>query len=369
MASLSTGMPARVTAALRPWLMLAVVCAAFSLDPTFRSTFWTASYLPNILQQAATNIILAVGMTFVILTGGIDLSVGSVLALCGVAMGLAMHGDLPLFLSYALVLPVVVAAVVVALRLHGPSRACALAAVVVCGAVAGPLVERGLSGGVLLEGALVIALAVGVACGLTNGLLVTAGRVPPFVVTLGMLTAARGLTVYATDGNSVSGLSTRLGMLGQGAPVVLIALSAVVAGVVLLHRTRVGRYILAIGGSEEAARLSGVPVTAMKTLAYVLCGACAACAAVVLTAKFGLADTGAGANAELNAIAAVVIGGTSLSGGRGSITGSLVGALTIAVLNAGLVLIGLRDTLQGVVIGAVIVAAVMLDRYRRWSAA
>ena len=368
MTSLRPDLPTRMLAAARPWLMLGVVCAVFSLDPRFRATFWTASYLPNILQQAATNIILAVGVTFVILTGGIDLSVGSVLALCGVAMGLAMHGELPLFLTYGLVFPFVVAGGILALRLQGPARLAVAAVIAVAGALAGPLVARGLSGGVLLEGGLIIALLIGVTCGLANGLLIALGRVPPFVVTLGMLTAARGLTVYATDGNSVSGLSARLSALGQGAPVVLIALAVVGVGVLLLQRTRPGRYIMAIGGNEEAARLSGVPVGTMKTLAYVLCGACAACAAVVLTAKFGLADTGAGANAELNAIAAVVIGGTSLSGGRGTITGSLVGALTIAVLNAGLVLIGIRDTLQGVVIGAVIVSAVMLDQYRRWNA-
>src|SRR5205823_7516287 len=134
-------------------------------------------------------------------------------------------------------------------------------------------------------------------------------------------------------------------------------------------RTRAGRYVQSIGGNEEAARLAGVNVTLYKTLAYVLSGLAAAVAAIVLTAKFRLADTGAGTNAELNAIAAVVIGGTSLSGGRGSVVGSLVGALTIAILNAGLVLVGVPDTLQGVVVGAVIVVTVMIDQYRGGRAA
>ena len=123
--------------------------------------------------------------------------------------------------------------------------------------------------------------------------------------------------------------------------------------------------LVAVGGNEEAARLSGLDLVAIKTTAYALSGLTAAVAAIAITAKFAVADTGAGTNAELNAIAAVVIGGTSLSGGKGSVVGSLVGALTIAVLNAGLVLVGVRDTLQGVVIGAVIVAAVMLDQARR----
>jgi len=137
-----------------------------------------------------------------------------------------------------------------------------------------------------------------------------------------------------------------------------------VAGAILQTRTRAGRYLQAIGANEEAARLTGVNVPLYKTLAYVLSGVATCCAAIVLTAKFQLADTGAGMGAELNAIAAVVIGGTSLSGGRGSVLGSLVGALTIAVLNSGLVLVGVRDTLQGVIIGAVIVLAVMADQAR-----
>jgi ribose/xylose/arabinose/galactoside ABC-type transport system permease subunit len=180
-----------------------------------------------------------------------------------------------------------------------------------------------------------------------------------------MLTAARGLTIYATEGNSVSGLPEGLGAVGQGIPLVVVALSVVVAGSALLSRTRTGRYITAIGGNEEAARLTGVNVALFKTLAYAIAGLSAAIAAIVLTAKFRLADTGAGVNAELNAIAAVVIGGASLSGGRASVPGSLVGALTIAVLNAGLVLVGIPDTLQGVIIGAVIIATVLVDQLQR----
>jgi len=345
------------------------MCAGFSLHPKFLNTFWTREYLPNILQQAATNIIVAVGMTFVILTGGIDLSVGSVMALCGVALGLTIKTGPPPFLAFAMAFPLAVLGAVGAERVTarwGTFRPMAVAGAALLITVSGGLMAIGATaGGIPLEGALLATSMVGIACGLLNGLVITLGRVPPFVVTLGMLTAARGLTVYATGGNSVSGLPPRLGALGEGAPLVAIAFAVVLLGGIFLTCTRAGRYIQAIGGNEEAARLSGVNVTLYKTLAYVLSGLATAIAAIVLTAKFRLADTGAGVNAELNAIAAVVIGGTSLSGGQGSIVGSLVGALTIAVLNAGLVLVGVRDTLQGVVIGAVIVVTVMIDQFRK----
>ncbi|MHB9035401.1 MAG: ABC transporter permease [Armatimonadota bacterium] len=360
---------AHMGSALRPWLMLAIVCGGLSLHPAFLRTFWTVDYLPNILQQAATNIILAVGMTFVIMTGGIDLSVGSVMALCGVALGLTVRTGTPPFLAIAMMLSAGVltfSMILKAMRGKGKlAYAAAGAAGLAVLLIGGQLIVRLTAGGIQLEGAIIGALAVGAACGLMNGTLVSFGRVPPFVVTLGMLTAARGLTLYITDGTSVTGLPERLGNLGQGVPLVAIAFSTVLVGSVLLNKTKAGRYVKAIGGNEEATRLSGVNVRFYKTLAYLLSGVATAVAAIMLTAKFQLADTGAGLNAELNAIAAVVIGGTSLSGGQGSVIGSLVGALTIAVLNAGLVLVGVRDTLQGVVIGAVIVLAVMVDQLRK----
>lgn len=371
MKSVSPARGGRLLRALRPWLIPALVCALFSLHPAFARTFWTREYLPNLLQQAATNIILAAGLTFVILTGGIDLSVGSMMALCGVALGLMVTTGPPPFMAVLMAFPFGALAGWLAARwllgrgLALPAVAAGAGAAALLGtAVVGLAILRGGAGGVRLEGAILACLGVGLACGLLNGLVVSLGRVPPFIVTLGMLTAARGLTVFATDGNSVSGLPARLGFLGQGPALVGIALAVVFGALLLQVETRAGRLILAIGGNEEAARLSGVNVPLYKTLAYVLSGLGAAVAAVVLTAKFQLADTGAGLGAELNAIAAVVIGGTSLSGGRGSVLGSLVGALTIAILNAGLVLVGVKDTLQGVVIGIVIVLAVMVDRFR-----
>ncbi len=362
----------QIARALRPWLMLVVVCALFSLHPAFLKTFWTLDYLPTIAQQAATNVILAVGLTFVILSGGIDLSVGSVLALCGVALGLTVKQGPPPFLAGFMALPLGVSLASCAARLLVKKDAVprvvygAFAVVAALGTTLFAFVfARGWAGGTRLEGALLAAILVGVSCGLINGFITAWGRVPPFVVTLGMFTAARGLTVYATDGNSVGDLPPRLGTLGEGWPLVAIALAVVAVGMILQSRTQPGRFIQAIGGNEEAARYAGVNVPFYKAFAYVLSGLTAGVAAIVLTAKFGVADTGAGTGAELNAIAAVVIGGTSLTGGRGSVLGSLVGALTIAVLNAGLVLVGVRDTLQGVIVGAVIVATVMADQIRK----
>jgi ribose/xylose/arabinose/galactoside ABC-type transport system permease subunit len=353
----------RILAALRPWLILAVVCAGFSLNPTFSRTFWTLRFLPNVLQQSATNIIIAVGMTFVIVTGGIDLSAGSVLAFCGVGLALTVTSGVTPLYAVAIALPVGAGVLFIGLRLRAGIKAGAAAAALAV-PIAAFAIWRIAGNGIRLEWALAGALAVGACCGLVNGLGVAFGRVPPFIMTLGMLTAARGLTVAATNGNSVSGLPERLGGIGEGAPLVVIALATVVIGATILDLTQFGRSVRAIGGNEQAARLSGIDVPRIKLFAYVISGLCAAIAAVVLTAKFREADTGAGLGAELNGIAAVVIGGTPLTGGKGSVIGGMIGALTITVLNVGLVLIGVKDTLQGVVIGAVIIAAVMLDQLK-----
>jgi ribose/xylose/arabinose/galactoside ABC-type transport system permease subunit len=361
-----------LAAAGRPWLTLALVCGLFSLSAEFRSAFWQTSYLPTLLQQSARNIVLAVGMSFVILTGGIDLSVGSVLALCGVSLAMGLKGELPTWLAFLAALPIAVLAAWQAWRASArldaaPRNAVSMLTFVAVLAVCGILVAHGAAGGLRVEGAIVLALLIGMACGLINGLVVSLGRVPSFVVTLGMLSAARGLTLYATDGNSIPAAYPRLMALGQGNPLVVITLLVVVAGAILLNRTRAGRNILAIGGNEQASFLTGVDVPRYKTLVYMLGGLTAAIAALLATAKFGTASTDAGNGAELEAIAAVVIGGTSLSGGQGSIVGALVGALTITVIEAGLVLVGIKDTLQPVILGGVIVLTVFVDQLRRKS--
>lgn len=359
----------RIGGSLRPWLVLVLVCALFSLHPDFRAIFWREQYLADIVGQSARNIVLAVGLSFVILTGGIDLSVGSVLALSGVTMGMALTGTprFPLWLALLGALPV--SAAVAALgsrRLGGEKPVTAWvvfsALFLVLETALGAGLFRGVSGGVKVEAAVLIGLSVGIACGLINGAVVAIGRVPPFVATLGLMSAARGLTLYATSSQSVSIPFERFRALGTGLPLLVISLIVVAAGMVLLAKFRAGRYILAIGGNEQATELSGVPVVTHKTLAYVLSGMAAAVGGLLITAKFGTANTGAGTGAELEAIAAVVIGGASLSGGKGTIVGALVGALTITVITNGLVLVGIEPNLQQVILGGVIVLTVFLDQ-------
>ncbi|MGH9888281.1 MAG: ABC transporter permease, partial [bacterium] len=274
--------------------------------------FMTVSNLLNVAEQTSINAIVAVGMTFVILSGGIDLSVGSLVALSGVVLASGLQGGLPL--------PVA-----------------------------------------LLAGVLTGALG-----GLVNGSLVTLGRLPPFIATLGMMSVARGLALLYTDGRPVSGFTADFRALATSRflliPVpVLVTLALYVLAYLVLNRTRFGRYVYAIGGNEEATRLSGVAVRFHKTMVYVLSGVTSAFAAALLTARLNSAQPIAGMMYELDAIAATVIGGTSLLGGSGRIGGTLIGALIMGVLRNGLNLLGISSFLQQVVIGLVIVGAVLLD--------
>lgn len=274
--------------------------------------FLTASNLLNVMEQTAINAVIAVGMTFVILSAGIDLSVGSIAALSGVVMANRLQAGWPLGVAI-------------------------------------------LAG--LLTGAL---------CGVFSGLLITRGKLPPFIATLGMMSVARGAALLFTDGRPISGFDESLRWLSTGrvlgipVPVLLTILLYVLA-IVLLNRTRFGRYVYAIGGNEEAARLSGVAVGFHKTIVYVISGVTAALGAVLLTARLNSAQPIAGMMYELDAIAAVVIGGTSLTGGLGTLGGTLIGALTMGVLRNGLNLLGISSFLQQIVIGLVIIAAVLMD--------
>jgi ribose transport system permease protein len=274
--------------------------------------FLTVSNLLNVMEQTSINAVIAVGMTFVILSGGIDLSVGSLVALSGVVMASALQAGAPV--------PV----------------------------------------------ALLAGLLAGALCGLVNGSLVTLGRLPPFIATLGMMSVARGAALLFTDGRPVSGFSAGFRSLATGrvlmvpAPV-LLTLAVYVLAHLVLTRTRFGRYVYAIGGNEEATRLSGVPVRFHKTMVYTLSGVVSALAAAVLTARLNSAQPIAGMMYDLDAIAATVIGGTSLLGGQGRVTGTLIGALIMGVLRNGLNLLGISSFLQQVVIGLVIVGAVLLD--------
>ena len=274
--------------------------------------FLTVSNLLNVLEQTSINAVIAVGMTFVILSGGIDLSVGSILALAGILLAMALQNGWS-------ALP-----------------------------------------------ATFLGLAVGGACGLLNGLLVTRGRLPPFIATLGMMSVARGAALLLTEGRPVSGFEADFRSLATGR-VLLVPAAVLVAALVyavthvVLRRTVFGRCVYAIGGNEEAARFSGVSVRFYKTMVYVVSGLASAIAAALLTARLNSAQPIAGVMYELDAIAAVVIGGTSLRGGFGGVGGTLVGALIMGVLRNGLNLLGISSFLQQVVIGLVIVGAVLLD--------
>ena len=288
---------------------LVVLCAILWILTPY---FLTVSNLLNVAEQTSINAIVAVGMTFVILSGGIDLSVGSLVALAGVILGVALRDGQPLAL------------------------------------------------------ALTAALAAGVVCGLGNGLLVSQGGLPPFIVTLGTMSIARGAALLVTEGRPISGFAPSFRVLATGragfVPAPVIATAVVyLAAHVALTRTTFGRYVYAIGGNEEATRLSGVAVRFHKTMIYAVSGLMSATAAVILTARLNSAQPIAGMMYELDAIAATVIGGTSLMGGDGTLAGTLVGALIMGVLRNGLNLLGVSSFLQQIVIGGVIVVAVLLD--------
>lgn len=288
-------------------------------------SFWSFDNGANVLRQISVNLCLSIGMTLVILSAGIDLSVGSVLALAGVvAAGLLKQG---------IALPVL---------------------------------------GVGLEftpaGAVVAGVTVGLLCGGFNGLMITRFSLPPFVATLGMLSIARGLTMLWTGGHPITGLGDTFGFLGGSAMVWIVA-GLVAVFVVVTNRTTFGRRLYAVGGNERAAELSGVNVRRVKTLAYTLCGGLAGMAGVLVAARLDSATPNAGVAYELDSIAAVVIGGASLSGGRGSVLGAVLGCLIIGVLNNGLVLLEVSPFWQQVIKGSVILAAVAVDRTTRRDAA
>ena len=294
-------------------LALALICLALGVA---KPTFFSAANLINIVRQISINGILAVGVTFVLLTGGVDLSLGSLVALSGViAASLAQPGDGPVVLALA------------------------------------------------------AGIAAGLACGLVNGTLVTTGGVAPFIATLGMMTAARGLALVWSGGRPVSGLSPAFTALGgdlAGLPVPVLILAAVtLLAWVFLGRTRWGRYVYAVGGNELAARAAGIHVTGIKLLAYGVCGALAGLAGVVLAARITTGQPNAGIAYELDAIAAVVIGGTSLSGGVGGVGGTILGALLMGVINSGLDQLNVSAYYQQIIKGAIIVGAVWLDRRHR----
>lgn len=300
-------------------LALMVIALALMTDK-----FFTVDNSLNVLRQICANLCLSIGMTIIILSGGIDLSVGSMLALSGaVAAGLLKNG------------------------------------VVIPGTDV--FIE------VTVSGAILAGLIVGTALGWFNGFVITRFKLPPFVATLGMLSIARGLTMLWTGGFPITRLGDSFGFMGSGHFIgipmpVLISAALIAVFVVLMKRTRFGRNVYAVGGNEKAATLSGLNVNRIKLLVYTLGGTLSGVAGLLVTARLDSATPNAGLSYELDSIAAVVIGGTSLNGGRGSIMGTVLGCLIIGVLNNGLVLLEVSPFWQQVIKGLVILVAVALDK-------
>lgn len=278
--------------------------------------FLTVNNLLNVARQISINAIISVGMTLIILTGGIDLSVGSIVALTGsITAGLLVSGQA--------ILP-----------------------------------------------AIFVGVLVGVLLGLFNGLLITRAEIPPFIATLGTMTAARGLTLVYTEGRPITGMEEAFRFLGggyiAGIPVPVILMVIIFAATyVMLKKTRLGRYIYAIGGNEEAARLSGINTKKILLSVYMLGGLLAGVSGIIMASRLNSAQPTAGISFELDAIAAVVLGGTSLSGGVGTIGGTLIGAFIIGVLDNGLNLLNVSSFYQQIAKGLVILLAVFLDKKRK----
>jgi ribose transport system permease protein len=302
-------------------IALVLLCVFISI---FSDKFLTTTNAWNVMRQISVNVCISVGMTMVILTGGIDLSVGSVLALCGaVAAGLLKQGiEIPSANLYV---------------------------------------------GFTVLGIIVIGMLVGSAVGWFNGFVITQFKVPPFIATLAMLTIGRGLTMLWTKGFPISGLGENFTWIGTGwlwgIPVpVWISVIIVFLAIIITNKTKLGRYIYAIGGNESAATLSGINVKKVKLAVYIMAGSLAAVGGLLVTSRLDAAQPNAGTGYELDSIAAVVIGGTSLSGGKGSVAGTVLGAVIIGVLNNGLVLLDVSPFWQQVVKGVVILLAVIVDK-------
>ena len=274
--------------------------------------FFTLDNIFNITKQGSINIIIAAGMTVVILSGGIDLSVGSLLGLCACAMA----------------------------QIH-------------------------FVWGINIWIAVVLAIILGIILGMINGVIITYGKIPPFIATLGMLGMARGMALIITRGYPSKGFNEDFQWIGKsdvfGVPFIFIIALILLASIALLLKyTELGRNFYALGGNEEAARYSGIKVGFVKPAAYTIVGLCCGIAAVVMASRINSAPPAAGQGYELNAIAAVVIGGTPLSGGEGTIFGTLLGALIMAVLVNGLSILNVDPFVQTALIGAVIIITVFV---------
>ncbi|ESW88033.1 ABC transporter permease [Mesorhizobium sp. M0761] len=314
----------------RTFIALIAVLIFFSIAaPNFLST----ANLILMSKHVALNAFLAMGMTFVIITGGIDLSVGSIVGLCGMVAGYLVLNGIDLQFGYTVYFNVVEIAL--------------------------------------------ITLAVGILIGAVNGLLITRLNVAPFIATLGVLYVARGLALLSSDGRTFPNLvgkpelgTTGFGFLGAGRllglPVAIwILIVVALAAAYLAKYTPLGRHIFAVGGNERASRISGVRVNMVKMFVYMFSGFCAAIVGLIISSELMASHPATGESFELNAIAAAVLGGTSMSGGRGTIGGTIVGAFVIGILSDGLVMMGVSSFWQMVIKGLVIIVAVVVDQAQR----
>lgn len=315
---------------LRTFIALFAVIAFFSI---FAPNFLSTANIILMSKHVALNAFLAMGMTFVIITGGIDLSVGSIVGLCGmVAGGLILNG-IDLQVGYTMYFNVVE----------------------VC----------------------LITLVVGILIGAVNGLLITKLNVAPFIATLGTLYVARGFALLSSDGQTFPNLigkpelaTTGFGFLGSGRIIGLpvsiwILIVVALAAAYVAKYVPIGRQIFAVGGNERAARMSGIRVDRVKMFVYMFSGFCAAIVGIVISSELMASHPATGNSFELNAIAAAVLGGTSMSGGRGTIGGTIIGAFVIGILSDGLVMMGVSSFWQMVIKGIVIIVAVVVDQAQR----
>ena len=295
------------------FLVLIVLVTFFSFATDY---FFSVRNFTAILSQTAINGILAIGVTFCLITAGIDLSVGSMLSLCGVTLAITLRGGAPVVV------------------------------------------------------AVLIALIVGAFGGMVNGLLISKGNLPPFIATLGMQSIAGGVALIITEGRPITGVAGGISVLGSGkigvVPIsFLIMILCFFIAWLILENTKMGRYFYTIGGNIETARLSGINVALYRTLPFVLSGILAGIAAVVLTGRLGSAEPIAGSGTELDAVAASIIGGTSMTGGEGTIVGVLIGTLIMSVISNGMVQMNVGTYPQRVVIGMILISVVLIDMYNR----
>jgi len=295
-------------------LGMTIIVLAVLLDQA-SPFFLTWDNWRNILDQSALLVIISVGMTFVICTGGIDLSVGAITALSGVCMALALHA------------------------------------------------------GLTVEVSILLGLAAGAAVGLFSGLLISRLNISPFIVTLAAMSVTRGIALILTKGIPIYGFSKSFtwwgsGHIGPVNPPILLALMLALMGALVLNRTKLGYYTLALGGNEEALRRSGIANKAYKTVVYTISGLTAAIGGLVVTARLNTAEPLAGWMLELDAIAAVVLGGTDMKGGRGSITGTVMACLLLGMLRNGLTILNIPSYYQQLTIGLIILVAIVISELR-----